>query len=94
MTDPCINFPDQICDCTRKPGAMWCQHIKDTEVAQVTENDEKQTTKVAHLDDFRPHWAIEVVCEHCGHTWMAVFPEGTRWFECGWCSEFTRWQGA
>ena len=50
------------------------------------------TTNVVQIDDFRPHLTTTVVCEHCGNEWVAVFPEGTLWLECGECGEFTRYK--
>ena len=53
--------------------------------------DEK-CAKVIQIDDFRPHWATIVNCEHCGHEWCAVFPLGTKQLECGECGLYTPFQ--
>ena len=52
----------------------------------------EKCAEVVQIDDYRPHWPIIVICEHCGHEWCAVFPDGTRWLECGECAEFTRYK--
>lgn len=44
-------------------------------------------SNIVELSDFHPHVVREVMCWHCGHRWIAVYPERTclKELECPGC---------
>ena len=40
---------------------------------------------VVNIDDYRPHWFSEAVCEHCDKEWLAVWPVAALILECPRC---------
>lgn len=70
--------------------SSYCPSCQTHEECRAAGCSDINPRNLTWLDDFRPHRADMVVCVTCGHSWVAVYPNGSEgFFECSVCGEMS-----